>query len=302
MLETMNHVLILSGVAAALVYLAGRRDQARDPRLTTVVLALSAAAPLLAATLPKLAILPADIHGAVGETGSLPACIGWIWLAGATAGLARLLLAAIGLQRWRALSHAIRHDHGIEVRMLPGLSSPVAAGVFRKTIFVPDFSIDWTAATWRMVLAHERGHHLRQDPLRRWIAGLAVAVYWFNPLVWWMARRLEFQCECACDARVLGQGEDARAYGDLLCDMASSARCGPHAIAMAQQSSLEQRVKRLIRPTESTNPWVLFGMTATLLVSAAFATLVGPKSPPPPAYGTREIETRWSANPFPGEE
>jgi beta-lactamase regulating signal transducer with metallopeptidase domain len=295
----MSNLWIFSGVAAALVYLAGRRDEARDPRLTTVALTLLAAAPLLAAAMPKIPLLPEKAAVVSGETDFLLATAGWIWLAGTAAGLVRLLLAAAGLQRWHARSLSIRREDGVDVRELPGLSSPVAAGVFRKTIFVPVSSRVWSSATWRMVMAHERGHHLRHDPLRRWIAELAVAAYWFNPLVWWMARRLEFQCECACDASVLAQGEDARAYGDLLCDMASPARRSPHAIAMAQRSSLEQRVKRLILPNKPTRPWPLILMTATIVVSAACSTLIGSKSPHPPVYSTREIETRWSANPFP---
>lgn len=157
-------------------------------------------------------MLPDPSAGISGETHILLDDAGWLWLAGTAVLLVRLLLAGLGLRRWRAQSRSIRREGGVDVRELPGLAGPVAAGVFRKIIFVPVCSRDWPPSTWRMVMAHERIHHQRHAPLRRWIAGLAVAIHWFNPLVWWMARRLALQCECACDARVLRQGESPHAY------------------------------------------------------------------------------------------
>ena len=63
----MSNLCIFFGVAAVLVYLAGRRDSARDPRLTTVALVLLAAAPLLAGALPKIPLLPEASAGISGE-------------------------------------------------------------------------------------------------------------------------------------------------------------------------------------------------------------------------------------------
>lgn len=58
----MINLWILSGVASSLVYLAGRRDAARDPRLTTVALLLLAATPLLAGALPKNPGAPGSVR------------------------------------------------------------------------------------------------------------------------------------------------------------------------------------------------------------------------------------------------
>ncbi|RYD18650.1 MAG: M56 family metallopeptidase, partial [Verrucomicrobiaceae bacterium] len=230
-------MLTFSAVAALLVYLAGRGDAARDPRLTLVALGLLAVFPVLWFFLPKVGVLPAGAGSATGGEGS---GISWLWIAGAvwaagfSYGAVRLVLAARGISGWRMRSVLSGSEDGVEIRRLDGLRGPVAAGVFRKVVFVPAAWETWPHETRRMVMEHELAHHRRRDPLWRWIAEIACVVNGCNPLVTWMARRLAEQCEYACDAEVLSRGGvTARDYARLLCDFAESGaprvipRCHP---------------------------------------------------------------------------
>jgi len=303
----MSAMLMFSGMAAAAVWLAGRRDAARDPRLTTVCLALVAVFPLLGACLPKVPLLPAAAAGSGhGATGLAWLKLLWlVWACGFGVALQRLLLALREIARWRLRSERVAVVNGVEIRRLAGLRGPVAAGVWRKVVFVPDAWNAWSAGARRMVLDHELTHHRRRDPLRRWVAELACALNWFNPAVAWMARRLAVQCEFACDAAVLRGGAQARDYASLLCDCAEARPPRGPLLAMAGHSALECRVRRLIRPTGPTSAWLVACFIALTLAAAATLALLGPAPPPgltpSEVFTPQEVETRWSANPFPSE-
>lgn len=294
----MMAIVIFSGVAAALVYMAGRGDAARDPRLTGVALALLAGFPLWVMMLPKFAVLPAAPGG--GEGAGFP-WIGWIWAVGFGVTVLRLIIAAGVLARWCRESRWILSMGRIEVRELSHLKGPVAAGVFRRVVFVPEAWNDWPESTRTIVLDHETAHHDRHDPLRRWVAEIAAAVNWFNPLVWWMVRRFSVQCEFACDRRVLCKGVPAGEYAMLLCDLAEDSGIHGPAMAMAEHASLEVRIRRLMGPRASRRMVPISLMIGGALVSALVLAVIGTETGGLERVSIDEVRTRWAADPFPGE-
>ncbi|MEI6176794.1 MAG: M56 family metallopeptidase [Verrucomicrobiota bacterium] len=297
----MTGMLIFSVVAAALVFHAGRKDAARDPRLTTVALVLLALFPLLTVTVPKIGVLSVDSGTEAHDGFSWQVVVLKTWMIGSGVALLRLLAAAVTLGKWRRDSRWLENIGRIEIRELITLNGPVAVGIFRKTIFVPESWRQWSEATRQIVIAHETGHHQRHDPLWRWFAGIACAVNWYNPLVWWMSRRLALQCEHACDANVMHQGVDACTYARVLCDLAEDTPATVHAIAMAQRSSLELRVARLVRPKNARSAVGVLLTTLWIMSAAVVAAMLGPKNTPENHFSPAEIQTRWSANPFPSE-
>ena len=297
----MMAALMFSGVAAALVWLAGRRDAARDPRLTGMVLALLVVFPLLVAWMPKLGVLPASSPHSGGTGLGWKDVVIWIWAAGFVLALLRLAFAARVFSRWRAASVWVGRHGGVEIRRLDRLRSPVAAGVIRPVVLVPAGWDEWPASVRKIVIDHELAHLHRRDPLWRWLAELACAVHWFNPLVWWIARRLVIQCEFACDARVLENGAAPDAYARLLCDLAEHTSLRSPALAMAERSSLEVRVRRLKTPAKPRGAAGLFLIIGLTLASAAALSMMGSESRGDEVFSPEELRIRWSADPFPGE-
>ena len=294
--------LLFTMVAAAVVWLAGRKDAALDPRLTGLALLVTAAFPLLLVCMPK--VVHAEALTDMAASVSLPDA-GWmktleaIWLAGFLWSLGKLFAAQIQLVQWRKRSVDGGRIGTVEIRPLACLAGPVAAGIFRKVVFVPKDWLNWPERFRNAALIHELAHHERRDPFWRWVGALAGAIYWFNPLVFWMNRRLSVQCEFHCDARALGSGIDAREYANFLCEFAGSGSSPSLGVPMFGRSGLESRVRRLMgNPSDSVSSGFLFLFAALVVGTALMLAMFGIDT----SQETLESDAvlRLSADPFPG--
>lgn len=286
-------------ICSLLVFAVGRKDAARDPRLTLSLLLLLAVFPLIAMWMPKIAILPTPSATQGGQIFPWMNILLSVWLAGFQISATRLVLAAIGLRKWRQRGIKITEANGISVIALEGLSSPVAAGIIRPVIFVPASWHDMPEVNREMILAHEIAHHRRRDPLYRLCAELACAIHWYQPLVRWMATRFALQCEFTCDADVLRKGADAKAYARLLCDLAGARQAPTLAMAMAETSSLEGRVCRMMRPGCAYGTVAIYLSGGLGLLAALVLSMLGGKAGEIPSAA--EVQIRLTADPFPGE-
>ena len=150
-----------------------------------------------------------------------------LFLAGAAFGLLRLAggLWAISDLRRRSrpvldepvhrLMQQLREEMGcrgaVELREVPGLGAPAAAGWLRAVVLLPADWRDWTDAELRAALAHELAHVRRSDYLLGLLARLGLALHFYHPLLYWLAGRLRLQQELAADglAAPLAGGRDA---------------------------------------------------------------------------------------------
>lgn len=288
-------------IAALLVSAAGRKDAARDPRLTFTLLTLLAVFPLMSLWMPKVALLPSSGGAQTGESFPWMTILLSVWALGFFIAAVRLGLAALGLRKWRQRAVEIARMEGIPVLRLVGLRSPVATGIFDPVIFVPGSWDELPEPKRKMILAHELAHHRRRDPLWRLCAELACAIHWYHPLVRWMAHRFAMQCEYACDAEVLRKGADAKAYAGLLCDFAGSRQAPPLALAMAETSSLEQRIVRMFRPGSSSGTVAIYLCGGLGLLAALALSMMGTKAAKSSGVSPAEVHMRLTADPFPGE-
>lgn len=185
-----------------------------------------------------------------------------IWTAGMMLGVTGLL---VGLLRvWILAKNASpiesgpwHEEAGALARELTLASSPrlllsdhstmlIMWGALSPTILLPAGAGGWPIARIRIVLRHELSHIERGDWLLLMVAGLARAIYWFNPFMWLAYRGLHDESELACDERVLAQGVAPDCYATELLTVARMLRPRawpwPAALAMARPLSLERRV------------------------------------------------------------
>jgi len=97
-----------------------------------------------------------------------------------------------------------------------GLKVPMLAGTLRPTVLLPQEPMEDRALA--LSLLHELTHYRRRDVWRKVLAVWVNALYWFDPLMWWMVRLMERDGELACDEEALGRlpPEDRAAYGQTI--------------------------------------------------------------------------------------
>ena len=148
------------------------------------------------------------------------------WLALADAALTAawiassvLLFAAIALGRWRVTREKRRARRGQVLGhdvLLTDDLGPAVAGVRRPVVFVPGWVVALDHSSQRLLLAHEVEHVRRRDTGLLMAGAALTALLPWNPVAWWLARRLRIAVELDCDARVLAMHPDVRRYADLL--------------------------------------------------------------------------------------
>ena len=196
--------------------------------------------------------------------------------------LARRLVASatpVTGSRWRRLlDDCVRQlSIGAPVGLRQSAHSmPMAVGVVRPAIVVPDAADGWDEDRRRAVLLHELAHVCRRDCLTQLLASLACALYWPHPWVWRAARRLRVERELACDDRVLSAGAEPRKYAGHLLEIAYTLGAGRSpllAVSMARRGQLEGRMLAVL---DSDRNRALPGMRARLGAVAVAAALLVP--------------------------
>jgi beta-lactamase regulating signal transducer with metallopeptidase domain len=93
---------------------------------------------------------------------------------------------------------------------------PAVYGLIKPIILMPRWTLDAASGVRAVVLAHEQEHIAARDPALLLLGLVLVVIAPWNLPLWWQLRRLRFAIEVDCDARVLGRGAEARAYGEVL--------------------------------------------------------------------------------------
>ena len=169
---------------------------------------------------------------------TLPAPVSWIvwllgaWLLGAVAMLGRVLWSCWRLERLKRTAQplttrqeerfqALLRAHAPARRVRAGRSAgvrvPVAAGFGDAAILLPEsLSGQLSDEELDHVLAHELAHLRRRDDWTNLAQKLIEAVFFFHPVVLWVARRLNLEREIACDDWVVSVTGRPRPYAACL--------------------------------------------------------------------------------------
>ena len=211
-----------------------------------------------------------------------------IWYGGMAVMACWLVLS--NLLFWRKLRRA-RRPYPVEgsprrvYLVEEGLPSPCLFGLFRPAIYLTPAALQ-SPDRLRHVLAHEETHARHLDPLWSLLRAVCLAVYWFDPLVWWAALASRTDCELACDEgalRRLGEAERVP-YGRTLLSLipVRKAPANPLLSATTMTAGKRQLKDRITRVAE--NPVYLgraLFAAVTLAALVCAVTFTGAKTPAP---------------------
>ena len=272
------------------------------------------AAPALSDEPPEGAVLvynpdPAPVTVRV-EPLTVLRILGWLWLAGTAAMAAAFLLSNASFARRlrRVRTRLEGADCPLPVYAAPGLPSPCLFGLARPAVYItPETAAD--PDMLRHVLTHECVHASHGDHIWNVLRSAALALHWWNPLVWLAVVLSRRDCELACDEGALKRlGEAERfAYGRTLLALITVKprptdllRCAT--TMTGGQKSVRERVERIARlPKRWLWAAVLAAALTALSCVCAFGSAVEPEPWDPSSVAadlTFSLETGSDGKPY----
>lgn len=221
------------------------------------------------------AVLPDGLPVSPTPAQRIVAAASILWCAG-LAGMALYTLVS-----YRRLSRRVKGAVRIDGNLYQGaaIPTPFVLGVLRPRIYLPN---TLSREDMPYVIAHERAHIRRRDPLWKALGFGLLSIYWFQPLLWLGYALFCRDMELACDekvARALSPSHRAN-YSQALLNCSAGRRFLAACPVAFGEVGVKERVKRVLsfrRPT-------LLAVLAAVLICAVIAVcfLTNPVTPEPP--------------------
>lgn len=190
-----------------------------------------------------------------------------IWLAGVMAFLVYAALSYILLQK-KVRCCVMMLDGTYHVDNLP---APMVVGFFRPRIYLPS---GMAAEHVPYVVAHEKTHIRRKDPVVKLAAYVVVCVHWFNPLAWVAFHFLEKDMEMTCDEETIQRigTERKKEYATALLQLST----GTHrvfAVPLAfGEGDTKGRIKNVMHYKKTVKTAAIFAVATGVLIFTVFMT------------------------------
>ena len=179
--------------------------------------------------------------------------------------------------------------HGTALLTSDELPSPISWGVMRPVILLNSEAAK-SHDEAEAIIAHELAHVAGLDWAKLMLSRITVALFWFNPFVWLLAREAHQLREEAADDAVLGADIEDTDYAKLLVGVARH-ECrglliGAHGVAPGR-NSLSRRVRRVLDSSLARGPtgraFALGMFAGAAMLAAPLAALTLTPKPAQPA-------------------
>lgn len=210
-----------------------------------------------------------------------------LWLLGTTYALLQLLRGIGQAARLHRSSHRAPHLNALLGRDLPyhatvalsdTASGPMVVGLVSPRILVPtQLAGTLSPIALRDLLLHEAAHIQRND---LWVAAaqrVLLAIYWWNPFLHLLGKRVDLAREIACDTRAAALSGSGSGYANSLLTginglLRNTRGNAPLAVAMSgSRSGLSQRIDSLLRLDTARTAWATRLLWSALCVLALAA-------------------------------
>ena len=171
----------------------------------------------------------------------------------------------------------------IPLYLLPKISTPALTIGFKPKLVLPfDIAETLSGQQLEFAIKHELTHYKRKDNITSLVLRVLEAVYWFNPVVWLMAKSMLSDMETACDSMVVAalNKQDKKRYVLTLLDMFSNKKAPQFMLGMALNNTekvAEKRIRGVYMKNKSKRSVKLIaGILASVLIVACFTTACQP--------------------------
>ena len=214
-------------------------------------------------------LMPISVQSAFGlqpSTVALPAIsLNLVWILWAcVAAVIVLVSVSAYLRLQRQVKGAVKVKGGYES---DNIETAFVLGFFKPKIYIPS---GMSPAARKQILAHEHTHLEKGDHWIKIIAFVALALHWFNPLVWAAYFMLCKDIEIACDERVVQfmELEERKQYASALLQCSTNRVYYAACPVAFGEVSVKYRIKSALSYRKPA-----FWMSLMGVLSIAFVTL-----------------------------
>ena len=193
----------------------------------------------------------------------------YVWMAGVLAMVIYSIVSYIRLRGKLLVVVPLRDN----IFIADDIKSPFVVGLFRPKIYLPCNLGD---KEQEYIILHEQHHIKRLDHVMKALAFLALAIHWFNPLVWVAFILAGKDMEMSCDEAVIRKiGGDVRAdYSASLLTLATGRRIIAGTPLAFGEGDTKGRINNLSKWKKPTFWVVLLAVVACIVL--AFGLLTNP--------------------------
>ncbi len=95
-------------------------------------------------------------------------------------------------------------NRNIPIYACDNFKSPCIFGILNPKVYIPKYAyITKNYKQLSHIILHELIHYKRKDLFYNFLGTTALLIHWFNPIAWFLIKRMKLQREYACDAYVL---------------------------------------------------------------------------------------------------
>ena len=202
----------------------------------------------------------------VKPTIDLQAMLPWIWLTVASFFLVYTFYSYIHLKLM--VREAIRIEGGWECE---NIETAFILGFIKPKIYIP---MGLSKMVRKHILAHERTHLEKGDHWFKMIGFIALALHWFNPLVWVAYILLCKDIELACDERVVQfmELQERKEYSAALLNCSTNKAHFAACPVAFGEVSVKHRIKSVLK-YKKPSFWIsLLGVIAIAFVAVCLVT------------------------------
>ena len=156
---------------------------------------------------------------------------------------------------------------------------PGVYGILHPTIILPkELSREFTEKELESILIHELIHVKYRDNLWAYVQMLLFCILWFHPFVWWLNRRLKWECEKNCDEEVFKYFQDKEAYASGIFKVSKFyLNLKVAGVSGATHNRLQSRIQSILSFDGFGNPYrvfqkIIIGSLAFLLLLSTAAS------------------------------
>ncbi|MCP5381160.1 MAG: hypothetical protein H6912_02205 [Kordiimonadaceae bacterium] len=212
-----------------------------------------------------------------------------VWVLGMLIAFCRLSIAAYNAGNLRKFAYPFAQvadefgshwpDH-VEIAVSDEINGPLVVGFFRPIILVPHaFIKEMSMDELLPLLYHELAHIKRHDNILHLLERVILAIYWWNPVMHFIARHISEERELACDDRAAKSCGDQIKYAKSLLkgarQLISYNRPVLGLAVLRRESPLSMRVKRLTSANSVFNSLSLIRLTKNLTIVFLSIILLG---------------------------